>query len=114
MQTTVLGAGTIKFYWKVSSEAGDSLRFYIDGQYQYAISGSIGWTERTFNVTGLGLHTLRWTYSKDASDSSYSDCGWVDYVQWTPATRTPSANLANVLDTSLDVVTGGNASWWRI
>ncbi|HUU17866.1 MAG TPA: hypothetical protein VMW72_11995, partial [Sedimentisphaerales bacterium] len=41
MQTTVSGAGMVRFYWKVSSESGyDYLEFYIDGVLQGRISGS--------------------------------------------------------------------------
>ncbi|UCE46623.1 MAG: hypothetical protein JSW47_13490, partial [Phycisphaerales bacterium] len=42
MQTTVNGAGTVSFYWKVSSEEDyDFLEFYIDGSLQDRISGSV-------------------------------------------------------------------------
>jgi hypothetical protein len=43
LQTTVVGPGTLSFYWKVSSEAGyDFLEFYIDGVLQSGrISGSV-------------------------------------------------------------------------
>jgi hypothetical protein len=31
LQTTVEGLGTLSFYWSVSSDGGDYLRFYLDG-----------------------------------------------------------------------------------
>jgi RHS repeat-associated protein len=111
METTVLGAGTIHFYWKVSSGAGDYLSFSIDGQNQYSISGNVSWAQQSFSVTGLGAHKLRWTYSKDASGSENDDCGRIDYVYWTPGTRVPSTELADGLDTDLDVVTAGDSVW---
>jgi vibriolysin len=81
MQTTISGKTTVKFYWRVSSESGyDYLRFYIDGTLKNSISGSTSWAQKSYTVT-TGSHTLKWTYSKDASVSSGSDCGWVDKLE---------------------------------
>jgi PKD repeat protein/beta-lactamase superfamily II metal-dependent hydrolase len=81
METTISGKTTVKFYWRVSSESGyDYLRFYIDGTLKNSISGSTSWAQKTYTVT-TGSHVLKWTYSKDASASSGSDCGWVDKLE---------------------------------
>jgi len=81
METTISGKTSVKFYWRVSSEANyDYLRFYIDGVLKSSISGSTSWAQKTYTVT-TGSHTLKWTYVKDASVVSGSDCGWVDYLQ---------------------------------
>lgn len=73
-------AGDISFYYRVSSESGyDFLRFYIDGVQKDEWSGTVDWTQATYAVTA-GTHTYRWTYSKDGSVSSGSDCAWVDYI----------------------------------
>jgi len=84
MQTTVSGTGTVKFYWKVSSEEDfDFLEFYIDGSLQEKISGSDGdWEWETYTISTSGSHTLEWRYVKDGSGDSGSDCGWVDKVEW--------------------------------
>ncbi len=83
MQTTVSGAGTVKFYWKVSSEEDfDFLEFYIDGSLQDRISGSVHWEQQTYTISTSGPHTLEWRYMKDGSGDSGSDCGWVDKVEW--------------------------------
>ena len=84
LQTEVEGAGTITFWWKVSSEANsDYLEFYIDGQLQnYPISGEQAWAEKNYTITGSSTHTLRWRYAKNASGSAGDDTGWVDQVQW--------------------------------
>jgi hypothetical protein len=85
MQTTVSGAGTFSFYWKVSSETNfDFLEFYIDGSLQDRISGSVDWQLMTYEITGSDLHTLEWRYVKDTSMNRGSDCGWVDNVMWAP------------------------------
>jgi hypothetical protein len=84
LQTTVSGIGTISFFWRVSSEPEyDYLRFYIDGVEQTgSISGSTNWHSKTYNIATPGSHTLRWSYTKDFSESLNSDCGWVDRVVW--------------------------------
>ena len=80
IETTVtLGSsGSAKFYWKVSSETNyDYLRFYIDGVEKAKISGIVNWTQLSFSIAA-GTHTLKWSYTKDGSVSSGSDCGWLD------------------------------------
>jgi PKD repeat protein len=81
METTISGKTSVKFYWKVSSETNyDYLRFYIDGVEQNRIAGNVDWTQRTYTVTS-GTHTLKWSYTKDYSVSTGSDCGWVDKLE---------------------------------
>jgi len=72
----------ISFYCKVSSESGfDGLTFYIDGNPRLmGYSGERDWTEITFNFAP-GLHTFKWTYSKDSSSSAGSDCAWLDNIR---------------------------------
>ena len=82
------GRGIIGFWWKVSSEQGyDPLSFYVDDELITSISGTSGdWAYVTHTVTGSGLHTIEWLYTKDYSNFSGSDCGWVDQVDlsgWT-------------------------------
>jgi Zn-dependent metalloprotease len=78
---TVTAAKTVKFYWQVSSEANyDYLRFYIDGVQKNQISGSTTWAQVS-NALTVGTHTLKWTYIKDTSVVSGSDCGWVDKLE---------------------------------
>ena len=83
MQTTVSGAGTVSFYWKVSSEADwDFLEFYIDGELQDQISGEVDWQQMTYTITDSGSHTLEWRYTKDEGASDGDDCGWADKLEW--------------------------------
>lgn len=84
LTATVNTAGTLTFYWKVSSEDGyDWLEFYVDTVRQDHISGTVDWEQKTYNI-GSGTHTLKWRYMKDSSVSDGDDCGWLDYVVWTP------------------------------
>jgi hypothetical protein len=85
MQTTVNGTGTLKFYWKASSEeCCDFLSFYIDGSLVKRTSGSTDWEQKTFIISTPGLHVLEWQYKKDETIDSGSDCVWVDELEWIP------------------------------
>ncbi len=88
---------TVKFYWKVSSEQNhDYLQFYIDGTLKDQISGEVAWQQKSYAVTS-GIHILKWRYVKDGSGQSGSDCGWVDFVQWTgPSPAQDPANWQEI------------------
>jgi len=86
LRTTVSGAGTVSFSWKISSEMSyDFLEFYINGSLRDRISGSVDWHAMTYVLAGSGLHTLEWRYVKDLTTDEGSDCGWVAKVVWVPA-----------------------------
>jgi len=77
---------TISFYYKVSSEGSyDKLHFYIDNVEKGTWSGTIGWTKAAYTVTA-GTHSYKWTYTKDGSVNSGSDCAWIDFISL-PAAR---------------------------
>ncbi len=85
----VLAAGNIDFYYKVSSEANyDYLHFAIDGAEQGSWSGAVPWTLASYAVSA-GSHTFTWTYDKDGSVNTGSDCAFVDFVVF--PTITPPA-----------------------
>lgn len=70
----------VSFAYKVSSENSyDKLHFYIDGVEKGTWSGTVNWTETSYNVTA-GTHVYKWSYTKDGSMSSGSDCAWIDYI----------------------------------
>jgi hypothetical protein len=80
LKTTVTGPGTLKFAWRISSEANhDFLRFSVDGSLKAIISGNTGWVQKTY-VLSSGIHTLQWTYKKDGTGTGGGDAGWVDKV----------------------------------
>ena len=84
LETVVEGSGTFSFWWKVSCEGlgYDELTVYIDGKSKVSISGNYSWTQESFAISGEGEHIIRWTYSKNESKSSGSDCGWVGEITW--------------------------------
>ena len=84
--TREFASGNVGFARKVSSQAGDSLQFFIDGLLQASWSGEQDWTVVTFAIPA-GAHTLLWRYSKDGAGSSGADAAWIDSVTL-PGTRT--------------------------
>jgi len=87
LRTTVVGPGTLTFYWKVSSEANhDYLDLFFDSTNPKRLSGEVDWNQVTQKIPP-GIHTITWKYSKDASVSSGSDCAWVDKVVYTHRTN---------------------------
>ena len=85
---------TISFYYKVSSEGSyDKLHFYIDNQEKNNWSGTIGWTKAAYPVSE-GRHSYKWTYTKDGSVNTGSDCAWIDYVGL-PAARVMAGTAGN-------------------
>jgi len=83
MQIGVQGPGTLKFYWKVSSEGSfDFLEFWIDNTRMDKISGTVDWQQKSYSISS-GSHAVKWRYMKDGSVHSGSDCGWVDKVEFT-------------------------------
>ena len=80
----VVAEGDLTFWYKVSSENNfDKLHFYMDGQEKGVWSGTVDWTEFTQPVT-VGNHTFKWSYTKDYSMSSGSDCAWIDDIKFPP------------------------------
>ena len=71
---------SVRFYYRVSSEANyDKFHFYIDNSDLVIESGEVAWTRAAFLVPA-GSHTLRFTYAKDVSVTSNSDCAWIDNI----------------------------------
>jgi len=71
----------ISFFKKVSSESNyDYLRFCIDGIEQNKWSGNVSWSQESFPITP-GPHIFKWSYTKDYSISTGSDCAWLDQIR---------------------------------
>lgn len=73
--------GVVRFAVKVSSEDDfDKLVFEIDDQTQEVWSGERAWSRVEFPISA-GVHTLRWSYSKDGRISDGSDSAWIDDIE---------------------------------
>ena len=83
LYTTVEGAGTLSFAWKVSSETNYDRGFlFVDGAQKQVVSGEQPWTQVSIAVPDGGAHLVEWRYMKDGSVSRGSDCLWLDEVRW--------------------------------
>ncbi len=106
LETTVVGPGTVSFWWKAYSEPdADWLEFYIDSAMQARICGggddrsswATDWEYCSFPVPA-GTNVLKWRYSKDYSLTGGTlDCAWVDRVSYVTS---PPPPLAQALNTS--------------
>lgn len=109
LETTVNGPGRVNFWWKVSSQTNrDYVVFAVDGEDLYFVSGDSGWQQQGFDLTGSGVHVLRWRYYKNASLTGNLDAAWLDEVSFTPA---PAVALADALDGAGLTWTTGGAGW---
>lgn len=107
MQITLnaIQADNISYFRKVSSEGGyDFFKFYIDGTEMESQSGTLAWSQVSFPVTA-GTHTYKFEYSKDYSQSSGSDCAWIDNVVF-PGYGTLAPN--DTVDSSYTGITNYN------
>jgi hypothetical protein len=104
----VSGAGNINFWNKVSSESGyDFLKFYIDGVEKGSWSGTLAWTEQSYPVTA-GSHVFKWSYIKDGSINSGSDCAWIDDIIFPSSVQTITFN---VKDSGNNPIQGANVNF---
>ncbi|MDR2010611.1 MAG: C25 family cysteine peptidase [Bacteroidales bacterium] len=76
----------IEFYRKVSCEAYSSwwgycdyLAFYIDDIQKGIWAGTQDWSAETYEVS-TGSREFKWMYIKDVSQSTGSDCAWIDNI----------------------------------
>ena len=77
------GAGTLSFWWKVSSESGyDKATLFVDGVSKATASGEQAWRKWNIVVSSSGRHRAEWRYQKDGSVAKGGDCVWLDGVSW--------------------------------
>jgi hypothetical protein len=99
MQITLIGPGTLSYWWRVSSEPdGDFLEFHLNDVLQSGrISGNLAaWQQKTY-ILPAGSHTARWRYVRNGSVTMHSNTAWVDQVVFVagtppPAITTPAAS----------------------
>lgn len=71
---------TVSFVFKTSTENNyDWLYFTVDGEVCSRWAGTHDWTTYSHPIPA-GEHTLTWKYIKDYSQSSGSDCVWIDDI----------------------------------
>jgi trimeric autotransporter adhesin len=87
LETTVSGPGLLRFWWKVSSEVHDTVRFLSGGLERSAISGEVDWQQVACDVPA-GTQVLQWIYAKDGSSLGGQDAAWLDQVTFMPGALT--------------------------
>jgi len=106
---TIIGPVNISFYWKVSSENNyDFLNFIVNGVIISRISGEVGWTKYSYSFPNSGQYMLKWEYRKDRSGFLGSDCGWVDYIQFSNISTT---SISTILDSNLMFTEDAQNPW---
>ena len=87
IETTVTGAGTLAFRWKVMGGIYRNTPFAyakveVDGTQVASTHLTDGWEGQSLTVEGVGTHTIRWTYLRTSSRAADGDCAWLDAVAW--------------------------------
>jgi hypothetical protein len=101
LRTTVAGPGTLRFWWKVSSEPNaDILSFRYGTTNAAAISGEVDWQQQSFYLPA-GALALEWDYSKNAGGSAGQDNAWVDEISYTDGATLPFITLQPFSRTSV-------------
>jgi hypothetical protein len=82
IRTVYSNEDSVKFYYKVSSEAGyDFFAFKINDKEIIKKSGETAWV-RAAHAVPAGLNKMEWIYAKDNSVSKGSDCAWIDMIDF--------------------------------
>ncbi|NLK49898.1 MAG: choice-of-anchor D domain-containing protein, partial [Candidatus Cloacimonetes bacterium] len=112
-------AGNISFLSKVSSEANDYLRFYIDDVQKGQWSGVQPWAQQSYSVS-TGVHTFTWTYVKNATTTGGSDTAWLDHITFPAFVQYPAPrNLVGLAGNALvrldwEAPAGANPTSYRV
>ena len=116
LRTTIAGAGTLSFRWRVDCEESglpgepyDYLALVIDGERVDYLEGDSGWCLCEYEIEDPGLHEIEWVYTKDAYGSRGEDAGWIDAVSWTPRTMSADSAEAQLEKFGIKVPVGASA-----
>ena len=110
LKTTVMGPGTVTFWWKLSSETNlDALRFYVGDSEQARLSGEIDWQEQTFAVPA-GSQELKWKFKNEGTNAQVQ--AWVDQVRFVSAVTNGSSRSSSPMVAHLTVSRGKVVLTW--
>jgi hypothetical protein len=82
IRTLFSSADSIRFFYKVSSEANyDYFSFILNDTEIFKDSGETLWKKKAVAVPA-GLNKMEWVYKKDNTVSNGSDCAWIDMIDF--------------------------------
>jgi hypothetical protein len=121
LQTTLVGPGTLSFWWKVDSDVTppppatpysfDYLEFDINGAAQDTIMGLVDWNYRSYSIPA-GTNVVTWQYVKDAQYNSAGDRAWLDQVIYTTNEPTPLSEALNTCGVAWTRGGNANPTYW--
>lgn len=96
LETTVTGPGQLSFWWKVSSEGGDTLQFMVNGVEQVAaLSGETSWVQQKLQLEE-GENVLQWRYIRNSPGNDSANYACVDQVVFSASHICPPAGDAEL------------------
>ena len=114
METSVRGAGTFSFKWRVECEKDDSggvtwdrLAVFTNAIEAARIDGVTEWQNVSFAFGDEGKHTIRWEFMKDDYDeegAAFADNAWVSGVSWISNDPIPAIEESAELGWALSLV----------
>jgi len=84
LEASVVGPGTLSFWWKVSSETNFDWLIFESPATSNQISGQVDWQQKIVQL-GPELQTIKWHYRKDQNIVGGLDAGWISQVSFVPS-----------------------------
>ena len=81
LETTLQGAGTLSWTWRLSSGDATGVDVFLDGEWLDAYAPGTDWSEASLDVAGSGTHTVRFEFWNAGSTADAT--AWIDQVVWT-------------------------------
>ena len=86
LEATLLGAGTLTFWWKSDGldyrgKPANYVQYQVDGGEAVRVAET-DWSQVSVSIIGTGEHTVRWTYRHTRTQTTGSNCAWLDEVAW--------------------------------
>ncbi len=85
LESELIGPGTLRFWWKISSEADYDWLVFESALETNQISGEVDWQEQSIPIAPR-TQAVRWYYAKDGAVAEGTDTAWLAHVMFTPAT----------------------------
>lgn len=84
VQTTLDGAGTLVWSWRLDAEGNSGVDVLLDGEWLDAFAPGGDWTRETLDITDEGPHTVRFEFWNAGTTATLGDHAFLDCVSWTP------------------------------